>query len=171
MTMSEGEREYTYKPRWTVILACAAFFGLAAGILGIKAWSNDRGLLINGIIELSADAATVFYWILCALGVGFVAVAVLLACHRLLYRQRIAFTATSLIVPKSRWSSEESIIEYNAVVGLAMEKVSGQQFLRIMHTKGKHTITASLLPSQADFEEVCALLAERVRIARPVGRG
>src|ERR1044072_8583305 len=104
------EREYEYQPKWTVILACATFFGLCAAVLGNKARTNNRGLIISGMIELSVDGATTFYWVLCFFGVCFVLIACLLAVHRLTHRQRIVFTPTSLIVPKSRWSAEEKII-------------------------------------------------------------
>src|SRR5215468_10632576 len=55
------EREYAYKPRWTLIVFCGAFFGLVAVSLGAKAHGNDRGLILNHVIKLSPSVATPFY--------------------------------------------------------------------------------------------------------------
>ena len=64
--------QYDYRPKWTMIVFCALCFGACAVILGAKASGNDRGLSVSGIIELSTDVATVFYWVLTVLSVGFV---------------------------------------------------------------------------------------------------
>jgi hypothetical protein len=110
-----------------------------------------------------------FYWVLCACSVGFVAIAVFLAYHRLTFRQRIAFGPTALLVPASRWSSAEQQIGYRDVQTLSIDQVSGQRFLYVTHSGGQYAITASMLPSKAAFEEVCELLAAKVRELQPAG--
>lgn len=167
--MEGVEREYEYKPRWTLIVFCAVFFGLWAVILGAKAHGNDRGVIINRVLQLSPSGATTFYWVLCACSVGFVAIAAFLACHRLTFRQRIAFGPTALLVPASRWSSEEKQVGYRDIEALSIAQVSGQRFLYVTHSGGKYAITASMLPSKAAFEEVCELLAAKVRALPPAG--
>jgi hypothetical protein len=159
------EREYEYRPKWTMIVFCAAFFGLGAGVLGFKAASNDRGLIINRVIQLGPDGATVFFWVLTACSVGFVVVSACLAYHRLNFRQRLAFGPSALVVPVSRWSREEKEIAYQDILGLSEATISGQRFLYVTHPGGKYTITASMLPSKAAFSEVCELLAARVQQA------
>jgi len=163
------ERAYAYKPRWTLIVFCAVFFGLVAVILGAKAHGNDRGVIINRVIELSLSGATTFYWVLCACSVGFVAIAAFLAYHRLTFRQRIAFGPTALLVPASRWCSAEQQIGYQDIQVLSRVQVSGQQFLYVTHSSGQYAITASMLPSKAVFEEVCELLESKVCALRPAG--
>src|SRR5262249_44457522 len=158
-----------YKPRWTLIVFCAVFFGLVAVILGAKAHGNDRGIILNHVIKLSPSGATTFYWVLCACSIGFVAIAAFLACHRLIFRQRIAFGPTALLVPASRWSSAEQQIGYRDVQALFIDQVSGQRFLYVTHSGGQYAITASMLPSKAAFEEVCELLAAKVRELQPAG--
>jgi acyl-coenzyme A synthetase/AMP-(fatty) acid ligase len=159
------EREYEYRPKWTMIVLCGAFFGLCAAVLGAKAANNDRGVIINRIVELGPDGATTFYWVLAALSAGFVALAAFLAYHRLTYRQRLAFGPAALTVPASQWSRKEKEIAYRDIVALSEATISGQRFLYVAHLGGKHTITASMLPSKAAFVEVCELLAARVREA------
>jgi hypothetical protein len=167
--MGGVEREYTYKPRWTLIVFCAVFFALVAVILGAKAHGNDRGVILNRVIKLSPSWATTFYWVLCACSIGFVAIATFLAYHRLIYRQRIAFGPTALLVPASRWSSAEQQIGYRNIHALSRVRVSGQRFLYVTHSGGQYAITALMLPSKAAFEEVCALLAAKVQALRPAG--
>jgi hypothetical protein len=166
--MESMEREYEYKPKWTLILFCALFFGLCAVVLGVKAARNDRGLIINGLFELGPGGATTFYWVLCAGGVGFVVLVAFLAYHRLRFRQRLAFGPAAVTVPVSRWSAQEKEIAYRDISALSTAQISGQRFLYITHPGGRYTITASMLPSKAAFAEVCALLEDKVRVARSV---
>ena len=147
----------------------AVFFGLVVVSLGAKAHGHDRGVIINRIIKLSSSGLTTFYWVLCACSVGFVAIAAFLACHHLIFHQRIAFSATALLVPVSRWSSAEQQIGYRDIQALSKTQVSGQRFLYVTHSGGQYVITASMLPSKAALEEVCELLAAKVQALRPAG--
>ena len=70
---------------------------------------------------------------------------------RLTHQQRIAFTPSSIIVPKSRWSREEQIIEYRRIKALSTSEMGGQRFLHVTHADG-NTIDASMLSSKATFE-------------------
>ncbi|WP_439624638.1 hypothetical protein [Gemmata sp.] len=163
--MDGDVREYEYRPRWTMIVFCAAFFALCAAVLGSKAANNDRGLIINRIIELGPDGATTFYWVLTALSGGFVAMAAFLAYHRVTFQQRLVFGPAAVTVPASRWSREEKEIAYRDIVALSEATIGGQRFLHVAHPGGKYSITASMLPSKAAFAEVCELLAVRVQAA------
>jgi hypothetical protein len=160
------KQEYQYRPTWTLIVSVAAFFGLAAVVLSSAAMENDRGLIINGIIHLDPEGATVFYWALTACSAGFVVIAAFLARHRFVFRQRLAFGSTGLIVPASRWSQEEKEIAYRDISALSEAKISGQRFLYITHSEGKYTINASMLPSKDAYAEFCELLSLNVNAAR-----
>jgi len=165
--MTTIDREYEYKSSWAVIIFCAIFFGAGAAVLGNAAATNDRGLVINGIIPLTQNGATTFYWFLCALSIGFVAISALLTVHRLTHHQRIAFTPQSIILPSSRWSSEETTINYDDITSLSGAKVNGQRFLYVFRNDGKQfTIAASLLPTRGSFNEVGELLHHRIRLHR-----
>jgi hypothetical protein len=162
MPTDPPEREYPYRPRWTVIVFSGGFFGFAALVLGYRASNNRRGVIINGIIELGPDGATSFYYVLCALSVGFVIISVFLAFHRLVFKQRLVFGTTTMTVPASRWSSATRQIAYRDIRRLSGMVVSGQTFLYVDHAGGRHTIVASMLPSQEAFEEVRALLTAKM---------
>lgn len=166
--MADVEREYPYRPRWTTVFFCAAFFTLGAVVLGAKAARNDRGLIVAGLLEFGPEGATVFYWVLAACGAGFVVLAAVLAYHRLAYRQRVALGPDGLIVPASRWSGGETEIAYRDIRGLSTARVAGQRFLYVDHPGGRYTMTASLLPSRAVFDEIRDVLAAKVRAAQGI---
>lgn len=159
--MTNIEREYKYKAAWKGILSGSIFFGLCAIVSGIAAQSNKGFRFI--FINLSAYQATIFFWIICGLSLGFVLMAVVTAIRSLKQEQRIAVTPSSIIVPKSRWSQEEQIIEYKDIKTLSSEDVFGQHLLNIFHIGGKYTVAGSMLPSRAAFDELHNLLLEKIQ--------
>jgi hypothetical protein len=159
--------QYHYRTKWTVIVLSGLFFGACTLILGAKAISNDRGLIINGIIELSPGEARIFYWVLAALSIGLLLVAGFLAILRLTLHQRIRLTATSITIPRSRWSSQELVVPFAEIVELSLSDVSGQRFLKIEFNGGKFTLNASMLPSKGDFDDICAAVNQGAKASRP----
>lgn len=157
----EIERDYEYKPSWLVIFGCGALFALAAAIFALRANSNDRGLIINHIIELSENGATYFYWVMCFLSAGFVTIAVALTFHRLKFRQRVALTANGIVVPASRWSAGEKFIEYKNISALSESSINGQHFLYIFHADGKYILNRGMLPSKKVYREIIESLEQR----------
>jgi hypothetical protein len=156
-------REYDYKPRWSLILLCGGFFALCLAVLGTKATTNDRGLVINGIVELGTDSASVFYWALTAVSAAFVLLSLLLVYHRIALRQRLVLGEFALLVPRTRFSRDPVEIAYRDIKGMARMSMNGQQFLYVTHSGGRYTINATMLPSRVVFEEVCDLLEKKVR--------
>ncbi len=55
---------FRYRPSPKVMVLSGLFFGACAAVLGHKASTNTRGLMLNGIIELSPSGASTFYWVL-----------------------------------------------------------------------------------------------------------
>ncbi len=164
--MRATEREYEYKARWSTIVVAAILFGAAAIVLAAKAESNDRGLVINGIVELSTDGATLFYTVLSAVSIVFVILAGILACLRIAAPQRVALTRESVVVPRSSWSRRETSVGFRDITGLSVSEVYGQRFLKVLHAHGKVTLAASMLPRREDFDDICGEIAARVEAAR-----
>ena len=158
--------EYDYRPKWTAIVLCALFFGALAIFFAAMAKDNDRGLVINGIIELSPSIATVFYLVFAGLSVAFVAGAGVLAIDRLTVHRRIAFTDSGITIPRSRWSTEEIAVPFSEIVRLSTSEVQRQRFLKIVYKGGKFTLNASLLPSKDDFDEILAAINQGIRTCR-----
>jgi hypothetical protein len=164
------QRQYDYRPKWITIILCGIFFGACAFVLGATARSNVRGLSFNGMIELSASGATVFYWVLTLLSIGFVVLAGCLAMVRLTLHQRITLTDTSITIPRSRWSKEEIVLSFGEINELSRSEVSGQRFLGITYNGGKLSVAAAMLPTNDDFEQICAAVSHGVKASRAYKR-
>jgi hypothetical protein len=133
------------------------------GVLAIAfayfASTNNRGIrFTNTGSTLSTDQATIFLWCLFAL-----LVAITLFCASLLvasYRvkQRIAFTGTEVIVPRSFWSSREKHIAYADIQGILIRSENYQRWAVIKHSGGKSNISEAMLANAQVFDEVANLL-------------
>jgi hypothetical protein len=157
--------EFPYRPRWGIILACAAFFTAGGFVLRSAALSNDRGLTIEHLITLSPENATIFYWVLCVVSFGFVLLALVLSVLRILNPQKLAFSADGLFAPKRPWSAHAGFIPYNTIVSVSTTQVGRHEFLNIIHSAGKQNISASMLDSPLAFEDVCEELERRLKAA------
>jgi hypothetical protein len=154
-------RELSYLPRWRTILGAGGFFAVCAVVLAYEAATNERGLIVNGILHFDPDGATTFYQVLAGLSLCFVLASIALAVQRTVMPQRLLFGDASMTVPVSRWSRETQTIAYRDVRRITMQRVSGQIFLHVHHPRGKFVIVASMLPSSRDFAQVRDLLQER----------
>jgi hypothetical protein len=163
------QREYQYRPRWATIIFGSLFFGACAIVLALKASGNHRGLILDGLVELSPAGATIFYWVLAASSVCFVVLSGLLVFIRLFQPQRIAFTDTCLIVPRSRFSRNERSIPFRDIRALIPSAVLRQRNLKIVYEGGSFNLASGLLPHNDDFDALHDFLAEAVNMARPVG--
>jgi hypothetical protein len=164
--MSQGNnasREFVYTPRWSVMIAGVFFFGIAGFVIRAEAASNDRGLIINGVIDLSASSATTFYGVLSWLSFGFVAIAALMLIVRVLNPQKLVLAEKGLYAPKWAWSRTATFIAYRDVLAISAFKVRNHEFLKIVHSGGKQNVAASLLKSKSAFEEFCHELSRRIQ--------
>ena len=154
--MADIERQYEYKPRWSHVLLVGGFCTFLVASLIARALPEELGVL---------------YWMALVLSLAGVASSIVAAVERLFFRRRIAFTSTSLLLPKPWSFSEEEAIDYQAITGLDVWKVAehGYGCLYVTHGGGRRRILEAMLPSRAAFEEVCALLTARVRASEQMG--
>jgi hypothetical protein len=104
--MADIECQYQYKPKWRVILFVGCHATLAAVVCAYKIahpWPENLPALYWTAFVLS---------LLCLARPGVAAV------ERLSCRRRVAFSPTSLLLPKAGWSSEEEAIDYRSITGL-----------------------------------------------------
>lgn len=152
---------HPYRPKAWVMAAASAFFGAGALFMGHEAIVNDRGLVINGLIHLGPDGATVFYWCIAALCAAFVAVGIPAFIVGLLSSHRVTLTATEISAPRFGFSRTPTVVKLMDVQNVNLQVVQKQRFLNIYHPSGKLTITESYLPSRAVFEELCSAIVSR----------
>lgn len=162
--MSEPiEREYRYRISLSLLYTATPFLGLMSALAIYFAFTNSDPVYLQGVLEfpavlanIAAGAAGILFAILFVGSLVFVVEA-------FTHRQRIALTATELLVPKGFWSSAEQSIPYRDIIELTTRsEPDGTQTLMVRHPQGKYPISESLLPSKSDFQELCQTLAERV---------
>lgn len=157
---------YDYRPKlWTSLLG-GLFFAGCGVILGKVALDNDRGLILNGLIELDAGDATVFYWVLVVACTGFVLIALATSVRALGAPHQVVLDATSITVPRGVLRQTLVTVPIDRITDLQVTQVQSQKLLTIRHDDGKLTIVRGLLPQRADFDELLAALDARCRAVR-----
>ena len=155
--------EYPYKANTRTMLFGIVFFGACAVALGRAAATNDRGLIINRVIELSAANATLFYATMAVLSLVFVAVAAwALKAGRAMPRF-VRLTPTELSAPKHGFARQNTVVRMSDIRGMGVQVIQRQHLLTIDHAGGSITIPRSMLPDAAAFERLCSELGARLQ--------
>ncbi len=156
--------EFPYRPRVLVMLFVVAFFGACTAIGLHAARTNDAGLILNGVIELSERGATNFWNGLAAVSLAFVAAGCAGIWVGLFGSQRLVVTESDLVVPKPySLGRPPERVALREIRGLALQDVQRERFLIVTHSAGQLTISRSLLPDAAAFDRIKDLLAERTQ--------
>ena len=137
-------------------------FGAAAAFFVHRAQTNDRGLIINGVIELETGGATIFFWVFAALSALFVLAGAAACASRLSGKRFIELDDDAITVP-GRWRGAPKRVAYGTIQSLQMVKVQSQRFLRIEHQAGRLEIAAIMLESNAVLDEIAAELQTRTK--------
>ena len=140
-----------YRPRATPLILCGLFFCFCAVSLACRAATNDRGLILNGIITFSPYGASVFYWTLSASSGLFVVVAIL-AFTGVRSSAFLELTADALLIPRGSLGRRPRRICYTEIVSISEFSVVGSKSLGIHTTTGQCWIASTLLPSREDYE-------------------
>ena len=156
---------YPYKPGPLRMLLVILFFGASGYFVIHEAQTNTRGLILNGIIELSPDNATLFYWGLTVFSGLFVLGGIWGLVASFASSKELILTETTLTAPGSMWSRHPKIVRVSDIRHLETQQIQRQRLLYVYHPGGKLAISASLLPDSAAFDELCAELANRTQRA------
>lgn len=159
-----NEIRIPYKPKVSMMIFVILFFGGCTLVLGYTALSNDRGFLLNRIIELSEGGATVFYWCLTAVSGIFVLLGIHGVWSATTSKKEIVLTATSISSPKNGFSRKVVTVNYADISDLSIQTVQKQKFLNIVHPGGKLSIPQNMLPSKQQFEELTHLIGGNVNV-------
>jgi hypothetical protein len=160
--MSGTTLEYPYKANAWMMLACIAFFGGIAVMMGHEASTNDRGLILNGILELSVEGASRFYWGVAVVSMLFVPVAVFGLVSRFVNPMSVLLTSTELSAPKNGFTRKRTAIPLQDIVEIGVQTVQKQRFMNIYHRTGKLSVAQSMLPNAEAFETLYAALVAKV---------
>ena len=159
--MDSADREFDYRPPWKMTVLAIVVFG-ACGFGGAAmATSNEKGLLINNLIELSPGNATRFQWGLCALSFAMAAIGVLGLVMRVVNPQKILLATDGYHAPKWRWSRQTRFVRYAGVQSLDLNNVAGEDYLKVVHADGKDNLMANMFKSRSIFYDFYDELRQR----------
>lgn len=166
----DDQIEYPYHPSIKMLVLAVIGFAAAGLFLAHTAETNDQGLIIDRVIELSPQNATIFYWVLASLAGGFVAIG-LLAMAELSFASEkpvLRLTRDEVIIPPYLFRREPRNILYRDITSLSVRDVGRQQFLYIHHgDRKKAPINREWLPDKAAYAAVVGFIAEKVKQNSP----
>jgi hypothetical protein len=152
---------YSYRPKPLTMLWAGGFFAALGAFYIHLAITNDRGLIINRIVELDAHGATVLYALLGALFI----LLVIFAAVATIYGQRkkplLVLAEDHLIVPHGFIRKRPKIIHFADIRRITYQSANGQRFLTIWSSRGNVSIARSLLESEAVFEAVSTFIHDQ----------
>ncbi|WP_455207428.1 hypothetical protein [Kaarinaea lacus] len=154
--------EYPYKPKPFSAIMIILFCGAFSSFIGSKAMTNDRGLILNKVIEFSTSGATIFYWILTGVFILSTAAGLFMLAKSFSAPRFVRLTEETLISPKSGFSKNNIIIPYKNITNLSFQKVKSQIFLIVHYSGKKISIPQSLLPDEETFNEFCSKLSKNI---------
>jgi hypothetical protein len=157
---------YPYKPSPLGMARACLFFGVCALVMAHAAMTNDRGLILDGIVNFSIHGATIFYWCVAAVSCLFVVVGIPAFFIGIFSSHRLVLTGTSVSAPRSGFSRSPTVVELSSITGVDIKVMQRQRMLNIHHKSGKLTIMQSWLPNEAAFNEVAGALSAVVARGR-----
>lgn len=156
-------REYEYRLKADRVMVRAFLFAAGAVGLGYMAATNDRALILF-CLPLSQKNATIAYAVFAAISAIIAASDFVNASRRGSLVQRIAFKPEGLIVPASKWTTEETVIPYTSIRKMQTFN-EPETAVVISHEGGEMSIYMNMLADERAFSEVVNGLAEAVTAA------
>lgn len=157
-----NEVRIPYKPNKIIMILAIAFFGACAGFMADIAANNDRGLILNRVIELSPQNATIFYWVIASASMVFVVVGFFALVKSFFTNREIVITETSITSPKSALSKLDVTVNFSDISNVTIQTIQRTRILNIKYSGGKLSILNSMLPNKAAFEELVSQVQARV---------
>lgn len=160
--------KYDYKPSAKITLLLCILCPALAAFMFHLALTNKRGAVIEHAIHLGPAGATALYWFVAAL-MAFLSVLFVAMLLKMRFGAPLAVELTDqfLYAPKNFFAHAPVSIPLNEITSVEVQEVNRHFYLNIRHIGGKLTITSSLLPSRAAFDELTQHLAAVAAKNRP----
>lgn len=155
-------KSYRYRPNLTVFVLSTLFFAGVAAILTRAALTNNQGALINGLIELSVDQATIFYWTLAACGFGFVLLGLVgIGVHFRSEKSQLVIHDDHLDIPPLLFHRRHRV-HFRDVRAIKWYDIAGTRIFEMHTSAGKVGVSNRLFRNRQEFEEACAHLEQMI---------
>jgi hypothetical protein len=142
------------------MIGVIAMFGSAMAFFAHRAETNDRGLIINGIIELGPHGADIFYAVFAGLSGALAALGVLGLIRAFGAPMYVVLEHDAIVVPGPMFSPRARRVEFERIRALETWNVNGQVGLTIRYDGGRAGIARSMV-GEAAFQEIIGELKAR----------
>ncbi|NJK52648.1 MAG: hypothetical protein HC936_07155 [Leptolyngbyaceae cyanobacterium SU_3_3] len=127
------------------------------------AYTNDRGLILNGVIEFSVSGATIFYWIMTALSATFVVFGMWTIFTTLVHGiPDVMLAKDSISFPVGFPIKRAFTLPFSEITGFGRSEINGQRFLYIQTLSKKYHIVLNWLATKGDELELLQELTTRL---------
>ena len=126
--------DVTPKP-WQMLFGFL-FFGAAGAVLAGKV-ADPRGLIINGLIELSPGGADIFYGVLVATAALMSGAALLLLIKSFGAKMHVSLDNHAVTGPKFYASAGTVRIDFKSISNVDLQRVQNSEFLKITARDGR----------------------------------
>lgn len=92
--------EFRYRPKFSAMLFGTLFFGFCAASLGLEAYSNNKGLIIDRLIHLSPQGATTVYSVLSGASLNFTIMGIVGLIYSFVSDGRIRVSGNEISIQK-----------------------------------------------------------------------
>lgn len=157
------EVKFPYKPNIATFTMSLMFLCGLTIYVGYIASTNTQGLILNRIIELSANHATIFYWSISVASGLLTLLGAITFIAALKYKKEIIVSGNTIIAPKSGISKKIITFDLNEVTDVYIQTIHKQKILNIVHPANKLSIPQSILPGKKAFEELTELIMSKVK--------
>lgn len=157
------QKKYEYGGSWKITIFAIVFFSACTVSLFMDAQENNRGAIINHLIELDTSETSIFLYILSGLTFLFVVIGIIMVIAKLRGQKNfIELNSDNISIITSSRFKPGAVIPYESIIDVYEVKISGQVFLYIKTDKKKYSIGRFLMPSKNDYEELHQFLLNKV---------
>jgi hypothetical protein len=161
------ERRFVIRPRTSALVGGVLVMGGAAIFAGWMAVNDDRGLIIDGAIELGPRGASILYVVLAMMTGLFLVAAIAQAVRTRGGRLAVVVDDRAITVPGHLFRPAPRMIGFGEIRQVTVQHVSGHDLIEIRSAAGNVTIAKAGV-GPAAFDELLTILADRVRPAAPL---
>ena len=158
-------QSYSYKPKFQSAVFAIGIFLAAAVFMSYETAYEDRGVIIDSLIELGPQAAKGLFMLLALMSFGLVGYGVMVARASLMRDRNIGIAWQHVSIPDSILTRTAIEIPFADITGLSLKTGRNFRILHIHHKAGATTATERFFESRSSFEDFLARLQIAVQNA------
>ena len=150
--------KYEYQPPLLLTFLVITFFGVCSWIMGCLAFTNDTGLIIYKIIELSSDQADIVYWAVSGVFAIIVVLCFFLIVQRLKDGKKyLEIHEEYFFIPKHGFVPEKKVL-FKDIKSVTKESFRGTIIYTFITNDDQAGVMSGNFKSKKEFKEAIELL-------------